>query len=244
MSHRRNTRGHSERGVTDVALQFASVPFPALTNLRGRYRMDQVATSGSTITQMNDMSGFAQHLPAVNAPDLITGPNGQPAAQFVEGSTEYMSLAAWDWGAVPTAMTFAIVVRVDVATASRRWFNYASQGLIARHTAAGLAEFIETGVGGVTSTGTTDIRGAYDLVVFTLTPGTDQAIQVAGAVEDTDLNTLGAVAQTSTLTLGAGTAGAAPASISVAEFILMRAIITAPEYTALRAYTLSRYGIS
>lgn len=218
------------------------VPFPSLTNLRGRWRADQVTLVGSDIDTFIDMSGNDNTLTAVNRPALITGPNGRPAAQHVEGSTEYVQNASLNMGAAVSAMTQLWVIRVDVATASRRWSHYASQTVIMRHTSGGFAELIETGTGGATSTGTTDLRVGFRVVWATLDPTGNQSVGLDTTTQDTDANTLADPASSAGYTVGAGATGVAPSSISWAEHCILRSIITPTELAGFVAYARSRYG--
>lgn len=224
------------------------VPFPTIANLRGRYKASLgITLVGSDVDAWADQSGNGNHLTAPGAANRpvwlssVAAFGGKSAVQG-DGVAEWLERATFDFGGTLTNLSFWFVVRVDTATAGRRWMQYTPQGVIVRHTAAAFIELIETGTGGATSTGTTALSTPAPAWAR-LTAGTTQSVGTSATQEDSDPNTLAVPTDDAAITFFGGAAGAVPAAITVPEIVVTAGSLTAPELAALDAYAALEYGV-
>lgn len=215
-----------------------------LTNLRGWYRADDVTTVGSDVQSLNDKSGVGNHLTAAgagNRPLLVsTGFNSgaQPYLEF-DGAAEWLRHTAFNFGGSPAALTLSIVYQDVTMVAGDRALAYGASPveIEVRQQAAGpqyvshfdsfvMAAPMSTPRHTTFTNSGTQIHG---YVGSTLTSG-----PVGSTIVPVDL---------ATLALGATAAGAALASVRVAELVVMRGVISGAELAALASYATARYGV-
>jgi hypothetical protein len=226
-----------ERGSSAPAWTPAS-----LTNLRGWYRADTVTLVGSDVTTWQDQSGAGNDVTdagvAARRPLHVTAAlNGHPVVRF-DGGGQFLTCAAFNWGASVSAHTIALVVRQGAFAALDRWVDYANTIYI-RSGATDVLQGIRASL--ATSVSTTTIGTTVYRSIMYSWDGSNQRIWIGGATEDTDANAGSAVASGNALTLAGG--ASLNAQIDVAEAVVMRAEMTAGERADWAAYVSSRYGV-
>lgn len=247
-TNRRGQSGGGPRGLGGGAKP--PVPFPTIAGLRARYKASLgITLVGSDVDAWADQSGNGNHLTAPGASNRpawlasVAAFGGKPAVQG-DGVAEWLERATFDFGGTLSNLSFYFIIRIDTPTASRRWMQYTPQGILVRHTAGAFVEFLATGAGGATSTGTTALTTAAPAWAR-LTPGSTQSVGTGATQEDSDANTLAVPADDSAITFFAGAAGAVPAAITTAEILVTAggAALTAPELVELDTYAALEYGV-
>jgi hypothetical protein len=214
---------------------------------RAIYDAADVTLSGSDIATVTDRSGHNNTLAVVvgTAPLFIAsdaGFNAEPAIQH-DGGTEYLRETAFDVGASVAALGMFTVLRVDSATTNDRWISYGTS-IFLRQGAGPVAQMATSGTGAATSTCTTVMTGAHLVGGDWVGVAGNVRAFMDGVAEDTDANTKAAVADDSSLTIGADSAGANTATITWAYILILDRAISADCLAHLNAYCEYRFGVT
>jgi hypothetical protein len=217
----------------------------SLTNLRGWYRADLgVTLVGSDVDAWADQSGVGNHLEAASSGarplfGATSGPNSTPAITF-DGSAEWLRKLSFSAGGTVGAHTFAMVVRLDAFTASRRWASYGGAALVLNSTGTP-AKVRGARAGGADSISTTTMDTTYRSVLYTW-DGSSQSVWIGSTAEDTDANAGSAIADSGSFEV-ASSVGSNFGAITLAELAFMRAAMTSGERAGWAAYVSARYGV-
>ena len=229
------------------SLAFDDVVYFNSEGARAIYDAADVTLSGSDIATVTDRSGHNNTLVVVvgTAPLFIAsdaGFNDQPAIQH-DGGTEYLRETAFDVGASVAALGMFAVLRVDSATTNDRWASYGTS-IFLRQGAGPVAQMATSGTGSATSTCTTVMTGAHLVGGDWVGVAGNVRAFMDGVAEDTDANTKAAVADDSSMTIGADSAGANTAAITWAYILILDRAISADCLAHLNAYCEHRFGVT
>jgi len=234
-------RREQHRGIGGGPVE---IPFPTLTNLRGRYRADLgITLVGPDVDAWADQSGIGNDLsaPAAGARPLYvaSGFNGSPYPYLeLDGTAERLTRTVMSWGGVTTSYSLAFIMQVVTASATDILFQYAGSYPYGPGAAGGQLSMNDNGA---VSTSTTAIT-TPKLIAFTKGGGS-QTVYVGETQEDDDANATAGEADGGSISIGAQSSGANFFNVRIAELILMRSKLTAAERTALYAYARARYGV-
>jgi hypothetical protein len=213
-----------------------------LTNLRAWYRGDLgVTLAGADVSAWADQSGNGNDLATGGTSPLFIGLdagfNQKPAVQF-DGGTEWLTNAAFSWGAALTAASVWCVARIDTLTTLDRVWSYGT-AMFLRENTGPLAVF--SGAGGVNSSFSWPVStakawgGVWD--------GANQQLYDGGTQVDTDANANAMPADNLAFALGASITGTTTAAVTIAELFAVRSVPTAGQRADIDAYVAFRYGV-
>lgn len=237
---RRFIRSPASGGSAPAAWTPASI-----TNAAAWYRGDDVINvTGSTQT-LTDKTGRGNHLdaPMAGARPLwvATGFNGgaQPYLQF-NGTAHYLTKTAFDFGGSPAAMTVASIYQ-DVTTVNgmRVWcYGVSPIEIELRQNAAG-AQYVSH-----FDSVTTNQVMSTPRMVTTTSSGTQIRAYVGGTLNAGPTASVIVPVDDAAFVVGATSSGGGLTSIRLAEMVVVRGVITAPELAQLAAYAAARYGVA
>lgn len=213
-----------------------------LTNLRGWYRADLgITLVGADVDAWADQSGIGNHLTAPgagNRPLYVASDATLGSRPVVEtdGVAEYLTKAAFSWGAAFSAFTFSFIGYGVTHTSLDGYGGYLSGGGIRfRQNATTKMQTVTPDGGGSDSTTNDSVPSLWTLSW----DGANAVFYRGGAQESTSADATASVADGAGFYVGAFSTFA---NARFAEMILMRAAITAPQLANLQAYKIARYG--
>lgn len=224
-----------------------------LTSLKGWYRADSLITNiGGEVDVWGDKSGNGNDLSAPSSGErptfVASGFNGgsQPYVEG-DGTTEWLRDTAFDMGTDTTELTIAVIVNGPATNPGLKnpiiasMFNGNPELMYLSYNVSDVKPNL-TGPGFVGSAGISTFALTPSLIVGAW-DGANQYIYIDGVQEDTDANANGAILNNSAFSLFNISTDGSEANIQIAEAIVMRKSIPAPELTLLTAYAVARYGI-
>lgn len=218
------------------------VAFPTIASLELRVRADDVATTGSRITQMNDLSGNGYNLVEVSSsgPTLSAtgGPNGTPVAQF-DGAADYLRATGMTtWGATEKHGFF--IISQDTWVDGDFIYRYRGGNESVRQL--GSTPQIKQDDGGTAGNTVSPTLGTFYLLqsFHDGTTSSFQQLNDGSPVTGTDP---GAISGTEEFYIGASDVPDRYTDINVAEVALFNSEVTGTDLTGLMAYFSARYGL-
>jgi hypothetical protein len=217
-----------------------------LTNLRGWYRADSLITLvGGDVDVWGDLSGNGNDLTAPGSSKRGYyfangfGPNSQPYVQGGNGTKELIK-TVFSWGGTVSAFTYIAVFKsITVGVGNVILGYYPGPVYIWQEAGPDVPRL--TGIDFVNCFGTTVTT--TESMITTAWDGANQYLYNKGTQEDTDANAGAAVADGQQFGVFSLPSVGAFSDCEIAEVIVMRAAITAPELASAVAYINTRYGI-
>lgn len=204
--------------------------------------VDEWASQGSAGNNLAAPSSSARPLLVVSD----AGFGGEPAITF-DGSTEYLTKAAYANGAALTKISCFQVMRIDTSTPNRAWMQYGGTPYfrMVQTGADALARLsLYTTSPTVVSLGTT----LYGVGTAVLCGGTwdgagDQRAFTGAVVEDTDATSITSIDNAQALTIGATNVGGSLSTITITMMVFTSSIVSQNAIDSLAAYCTARFGV-
>ena len=212
-------------------------------------RASNVTTSGSNVTNWQDVSGSGNNATnGANQPTLVSGAvNGWPAVNF--SGTQFLQMPNTGFSNFTSGLTAILVAKPNSVTAGARLFDLGNGATsdnvsMSLPSSTGLTFSTYTGSTGSSVTASSGVTlGQFQLLEAAYN-GTNTAtlfVNAAQSAQSTTMQTLSNLARTGYL--GQDPTGANRFNGQIAELLLWNRQLTVAERTAVEGYLLNKYQL-